>query len=142
MIEQTLIRNLEEPFNRDPQGEIHWVCESLGFYESMDKQKTAAAVFTRILERARTEEGVTTTELIDEFGLSRVALLNHLKKLIAAGLVVQDANTYRLRAGNLYRTIREVRRDLDRVLEDIEDVSREIDVSLGLKRRHQPLLGE
>ena len=64
--------------------------------------------------------------------------MNQVKKLIAAGIVVQDGLEYRLRSPNLFRTLREMKKDLNRILEDIEDVAKEIDARLGLKRRRVP----
>lgn len=138
MIEQVLIRNLEQPFEKSVQADINWFCESFGFYETIDKNKTTAAIFKRILENTRDEKGVTTKELGDELELSRVSTLNQVKKLIAGGLVIQDGMQYRLRSPNLFRTLREMKKDINRIFEDVEDVVKEIDAGLGLKRRHIP----
>ncbi|MFH1721866.1 MAG: ArsR family transcriptional regulator [Candidatus Altiarchaeota archaeon] len=133
-MEQLLIRNLEEPFNREVLNEINWICESFGFFEKIDKQKTVSSIFTQILEKSRLGKGITSTELTEELQLSRVAVLNHLKKLINAGLITQNGNEYQLRSQNLYRTVREMKRDVKRSFEDVERIAKEIDISMGLKR--------
>ena len=134
MIQQLTVRYLEKPFEKTVDSEINWVCESFGFYEKIDKKKTSAAIFKIIIMKAKDEEGVTTKELGEHLGISRVSALNHVKKLMTAGLVEQDGMEYHLRSGNLQRTLREMRRDIIRIFNDIDLAARDIDAGVGLKR--------
>lgn len=132
MIRQITVRNLERPFEKSLSNDINWVCESFGFYEKIDKNKTSAAIFKILLEKTRNNQGVTTRELAKELKISRISALNHMKKFITAGLASQEGLEYWLRSPRLQRTIRELRKDLNRIFEDIEEITGEIDSEIGL----------
>jgi predicted transcriptional regulator len=69
--------------------------------------------------------------------MSRGAVIHQLNRLAEAGLIRKDGRKYYLREGSVYRTIKEVERDVQRMFEDLEQMALEIDEELGFKRRER-----
>ena len=125
------IRCIEKPFEGNIDTDICWICRSLGFYEDKDKDKTASQVFRKLLECARTGEKVSSNDIAIEIRMSRGAVVNHLNRLMQAGLVTRSGTKYGLRGGSLYRTIKEAERDTLRIFEDLKETAIELDERTG-----------
>lgn len=119
----------------DVEQDIEWICKSFGFLESRDKEKTAARIFRALLEATKRGEGLSSDELAEKLGLSRGTMVHHLNKLMKSGLVIHHQGRYKLRAFSLQRTVEEVKRDIARVFENINQVAKSIDENLGLLHR-------
>ena len=132
---QILLRSLEKPQEKSLDGDIEWICKSFGFYEKIDRDKTAASIFKELLKLMGKGEGLTSTQLGECVEVTRGAALNHLKRMVASGFVVREGKKYMLRCSSLYRTVSEIHRDIDRIFEDIEQIAMEIDDRLGIRRR-------
>jgi len=123
------------PSERSLDAELEWLCSSLGFCEEIDRDKTAAAVFRSLLESTHMGEPLRSDDIAERVGKSRGAVVNHLNKLINSGLVVRRGTTYELREQNLHNTLIEMRRDMDRMFQDMQEIAEEIDRELQSKRR-------
>lgn len=119
----------------DVDKDFEWICRSFGFLESRDKKKTAYHVFRYIIESSTQKNGITSDELAENLQLSRGTIIHHLKKLGKSGLVIYHEGKYKLRGTSLKNTIQEVQRDVNRIFEDLENVSTTIDELLGFTSR-------
>lgn len=119
----------------DKEKDFEWVCRSLGFLESRDKKRTAYRVLRSIVEAARNNEGLTSDELAEKYQLSRGTVIHHLNKLTKSGLVIRHESQYKLRGRSLKDTIEEAQRDVNRIFEDLKNVSETIDEALGFVSR-------
>lgn len=135
MIESIRLRYLEKPQRKDLEADIEWICESLGFYEQIDREKRASLIFRKLLESINDDGGLSSTILGEEADVTRGAALNHLKRMMVSGIVIKKGSEYSLRCSSLQRTIAEMRRDIDRIFEDLEEIAREIDQSMGFNNR-------
>jgi len=115
--------------------DVEWICGCFGFLESRDREKTAARIFKALLEAMKTGEGISSDQLAEKICLTRGTMVHHLNKLIQSGLAVHQAGRYELRAASLRRAVQEVKRDINRVFENIEHVAQDIDETLGLVYR-------
>jgi predicted transcriptional regulator len=120
------------PARKTTGDELDWICSSLGFCEPIDRDKTAVAIFRKMLESSKMGQPLRSDEICEAVGKSRGAVVNHLNKLISSGLVVRRKNRYELREATLKETIRELRRDMERMLEDMEKIAAEIDEELKI----------
>jgi predicted transcriptional regulator len=135
MATKVLIRDLEKPPEKNIEEDIEWVCECFGFYERIDREKTASLIFKKLLESRTNGGGLSSTKLGEETSVTRAAALNHLKRMMCSGLVVKDGNEYKIRCASLFQTINEIHRDVDRIFEDIEEIAKDIDEHIGVKYR-------
>lgn len=128
-----VIRKIEPPFSTDPQTEIQWICQTLGFFEPIDKDKTAAAVFEEIVSATEKGEALSSTALAERVDMSRGAVINHLNNLMRSGLVVRHGRFYASRSASMVRTIEEIEEDIDRIFERMKKRARQIDEKLGFE---------
>ncbi len=127
------IRKIEKPFSDDAREEFNWLCESLGFFEPIDKSKTASTVFKEIL--AATDKGLalSSTALAERVGMSRGSVINHLNNLLQAGLITKRGRFYFARSRSVFRTLKEIEEDILRVFREMEAAAQEIDERFRLR---------
>jgi len=130
-MKELVLRKLEKPVDRGGEDDIQWLCRSFGIWGGPGKNRTTTDIFQLVLERSSKGSGLTTLEITERMGLSRVSAIKHLTKLMDAGLVVRDKTEYRLRSLNLKRTVREITKDLIRTLKDMDSVIDDIDAEMG-----------
>jgi predicted transcriptional regulator len=117
----------KRPVEKTVDAELEWLCSSLGFCEEIDKDRTASAIFRRLLESTYEGRPLRSDDLAESVGKSRGAVVNHLNKLINSGLVVRHGTRYELREQTLRNTLLEMHRDMERMLQDMEAIAEEID---------------
>ncbi len=122
------LRKIEPPFGGDVEERLRWILEVLGVSERLLNEYTR--ILEELLQATRESRGLTSEELRGE--MRRSTAVYHLNKLVAMGIVRRRGRKYVLRCSNLERTIIELKRDVDRLFEDLMRVAREIDRMLGL----------
>ncbi|MBU0662638.1 helix-turn-helix domain-containing protein [Candidatus Micrarchaeota archaeon] len=127
-----VVRRVERPFSGRPMDDLDWICQSLGFFETIDKDKTASAVFKEIVTSTDKGEALTSTALATRVGMSRGSVINHLNNLLRAGLITRDGRFYSARSRSMFRTIEEIEEDIDRVFEAMKRRARSIDREFGI----------
>ena len=130
----TVIR-IRKPTEKDVNKDLQWFSESLGLFGERDKEKSCFRVFLELIKATRRKKGLTSDELALRSNLSRATVIHHLHKLQESGLVITYDNTYVLRVDNLESLLFELKKDLMRVFEDLEDIAKDLDDELGLIKR-------
>ena len=125
----------KKPAERDIDREFDWLCASLGFCEDIDKDRTANAIFRRLLESTYEGKPLRSDDIAEHIGKSRGAVVNHLNKLMSAGLVVRHGTRYELREQSLQNTLLEMRRDMERMMLDMQQIAEDIDREFASRRR-------
>lgn len=132
---QLVVRNVEPPFSRSIEDELNWICESFGFFEDIDREKTASSVFREIVKATEQGKPISSTALAKKVGMSRGSVLNHLNNLMRSGLVVKDGRFYLSRSQSMFRTIAEIEGDIDRIFDKMKQRARLIDQRAGIRIR-------
>ncbi len=127
-----VIRRIERPFSDDPFKELDWICQSLGFFEPIDKDKTASAIFREIVSSTEKRQSITSTSLAESVGMSRGSVINHLNNLLRSGLIIRVGRQYTPRSKSVYRTIEEIEEDVDRIFERMKKIAKAIDQEMGV----------
>jgi len=130
-IQSITIYKLRKPVKKDINEELQWLGSSLGLFNLRDKDKSCFRIFIELLKNTR-KSGLSSDELAYRLNLSRGTVVHHIKKLRSSGLVVIREKRYILRVDNLHTLVEEVRRDMDRVYDDLKDVAHDIDRKLGI----------
>ena len=125
----TIIR-MSKP-ERNLNQELQWLGTSLGLFNLRDKDKSCFRIFVELVKATKQKKAISSDELAFTLGLSRGTVVHHLNKLMQAGIVISDGYRYTLRMDNLQLLIEELKRDVERSIEDLRDVARDIDNSLG-----------
>lgn len=134
-LRQFIVKKFRIPTEKELDEDIAWVCNSLGFISSRDKEKTAFKILRALIQSAKDEKGLTSEELTCIVKPTIGSVIYHLKKLMRAGLVVKLGSAYELRMSSFLRTIEEIEREIELTLTDIKRVASDIDEKIGLAHR-------
>jgi DNA-binding MarR family transcriptional regulator len=134
--QEIILRDIKPNIEKNLKKDIEWFCRCFGFMELRDKEKTASAIFREIVNVSKKGKGITSADIMEKLNISRGITVYYLNKLIKSGFVRKIGNTYELRMNNLEDTIEEIKKDAVRILENIKEIAKEIDESMGLMKRH------
>lgn len=127
--EITIIRN-RKPVMKDVNQQLQWFGGSLGLFNLRDKDKSCFRIFVELVKSAKANQTLSSDELAMRANLSRGTVIHHLRKLMKAGIIVHEKNTYILRVDSMRNLIDEIDKDLERTLSDLRDVADQIDKEL------------
>ncbi len=128
---KVVVRKVERPFRDDFEHQLTWICSSLGFFEPIDKEKNAAAVFKELVLASEKGVALTSTALAERIGMSRGAVINHLNNLLRSGLAEKAGRYYSARSRSMKRTIEEIEEDVERIFTQLKRAAEEIDTQIG-----------
>jgi predicted transcriptional regulator len=134
---KVVVRKVERPFKDDFDHQLSWICSSLGFFEPIDKDKNAAAVFKEIVLATENGEALSSTALAERIGMSRGAVINHLNNLLRSGLIEKNGRFYSARSRSMKRTIEEIEEDVDRIFSQLKKAAEEIDEQVGFNENKE-----
>ncbi len=127
----TIIK-IRKPSEKTINNELQWFGDSLGLSNLRDKDKSCFRIFIELLKSTKRKENLNSDELASKLGLTRGTIIHHINKLIDAGLVVHERKKYLLRVANLRDVVSEIKKDLDRVCLDLDEIAKDIDRKLEL----------
>lgn len=130
----TIVR-VRRPVKKDLNQDLQWFSSSLGLFGNRDKENSCFRVFVELIKSTRRGHALSSDDIANRSHLSRATVIHHLNKLIESGLVIADSNGYILRVDNLEELVEEVKRDLNRVFEDLKGIAEDLDDELGLIKR-------
>jgi len=111
--------------------ELQWVGNSLGLFGLRDKDSSCFRVFITLVKKARRNEALTSDNIAEHLKLSRGTVVHHLTKLMETGIVVHEKEGYILREATLQSLVKDIRRDVEVMLEELDLVAKEIDERMG-----------
>ena len=121
------LRNVSLPEKEDFDEEIAWICSSLGFFEKIDKGKTAAIIFKEIYLAGMLGRVLTSTTIAQKLGMSRGSIINHLNNLLKAGIIEKGGKYYFTRHKTMQGIIAEIEDDALHLFSRMKKVAKEID---------------
>ena len=128
-----VIRRLERPLSSSLDDEFEWICRSLGFFEAIDRDKTASNIFREVVRATEQGKPLTSSEIAERVKMSRGSVVNHLNNLQRSGLIVRQGRHYLARSRSMFRTIEEIEEDIERIFSKMKKTAREIDEEFGLR---------
>ncbi|MCD4703420.1 MAG: winged helix-turn-helix transcriptional regulator [Methanosarcinaceae archaeon] len=135
MTRQIILINLEKPRMKDLDDDLLWFCNSFGLSSGRDVENTSTRIVMSMLDRISEDEEVTSKMIADALGINLSRVNHHLRSLIDSGLVYRKKRTLCLRGGSLRAAVQEMRRDSDRIFDDLEKFAADIDRNMGIKNR-------
>jgi len=125
-----VVKRIAKPIQSED--EFEWLCQSLGFLEPIDKDKTAFSVLKEIVSSTEKGEALTSTAISERVGMSRGAVINHLNNLLRSGLIVRHGRFYVSRSRSMQSTIEEIEEDIEHIFLKMKKAAKEIDKKMGL----------
>ncbi|MFC1741563.1 helix-turn-helix domain-containing protein [Nanoarchaeota archaeon] len=126
------IVKIRKPNSSDVNDELQFLGNSLGLFNLRDKDKSCFRVFIELLKAAKQKRPISSDELAFRLNLTRGTVVHHINKLKDAGIVVHEGKSYFLRVDKLESLILEIKKDLIRTCDDLQDIAKEIDAGLNL----------
>lgn len=132
---QIILVNIDKPKDENLEEDIAWLCNSFGLSTGRDTEKMATRIMMDMLKMLSVEHRITSESLADnlEVRLSRVN--HHLRNLIESGIIYRKKRLIYLRGGSLKAAVQEMRKDSERIFDDLEIMADEIDKKMGIKNR-------
>jgi len=119
--EERQIANREEL-----EEELSKLFRSMHLMSERDLDATVTRVFRAMMRMGR-EGPVGSTELSKESGINRITVIHHLKRLESAGVVEKHESKYMLRVRSMEEMMEEMREDMLRQFEEMDQMARELD---------------
>ena len=136
MSQQITIKKILSPSPGNLDEDINYLCKSFGYFTERDKQNTAGKIFRLLVKEAcETDRYLSSDEIAEKLNLTRGAIVHHLNNFISSGIVIKEHNRYRLRSVSLQKSMEEIRADIDRIMNQMIKIAKEIDDKLGLYYR-------
>lgn len=112
---------------KDVNKALQWLSMSLGLFSLRDKKSSCYRIFIELIKAAKQKRALTSDEIAYKTGLSRGAVVHHLRRLIVLGIIEHRSNKYMLSDASLKDVIRKLREEANSLLEEIENVAGRID---------------
>jgi predicted transcriptional regulator len=135
MQQRILIRKLEKPKVKDVQRDIDWVVDSFGWSSGRDVESTATKIVEALLKRFADRVAVESKMIADDLDMNAHRVNHHIRNLIDAGVLYRRGREIYLRGGTVKEAVEEMRKDANRIFDEIEDIAEEIDDALGYTNR-------
>ncbi|HGJ67131.1 TPA: winged helix-turn-helix transcriptional regulator [bacterium] len=135
MTQQIILRELQKPPEINLYEDINWLGESFGFSSGRDTNKITAKILQKLLQEI-SKDGSTSTEQLSKNMNIEVQRVNyHLRTLIDSGFICREKRLILLRQGSVKSAVEEIRKDANRIFDNLSIIAEEIDKNLGLKNR-------
>ena len=132
---QILVKQIERPPTRDEDDDLQWFCNSLGIGEGRDVERVATRVLFALLEHQPHEKGLPVDVIAQDLAVSSSRINHHIRNLVDAGAVYRHKRLIYLRGNSLRSMVQEIRKDVLRMLDDLEVAATEIDKAFGIVQR-------
>lgn len=135
MSQQIILVNIEKPVKKDFEEDIHWFCDSFGLSSGRDTENISKKIVIDMIANLSTNEGVTSELLAASLDIKLSRVNHHLRNLIDSGLVYRKKRSLYLRGGSLKAAVCEMRKDSNRIFDELEMMAEELDHEAGLTNR-------
>jgi len=109
--------------------------ETLGLFSSRDKDKSCYRILIILIKALKLKQELTSDEIASQSGLSRGTVVYHLNNLMSAGIVTSYRTTYQIGANDLEELVAKMRIGIDRMIDDLAQTAKKIDVALRIKKQ-------
>lgn len=127
------LKEVQKPHIMTPEEELAWLCESFNFQHGRDTERISARLISELLKELAYQPRVSSEELAQHLNVSRACVNHHVRNLTTAGFLAREKKRIILRGGNLSGTIHEIRKDAERILDELAEVATNLDKALGFQ---------
>lgn len=135
MAHQIILKDLQKPKNVSLNEDIGWLGDSFGFSCGRDVDKITSQILRSILHEVASEGSTSTEKISDNLGLEVQKVNYHLRTLVDSGFLYREKRLIFVRQGSVKAAVEEMRKDANRIFDDLSIIAKEIDKELGLKNR-------
>jgi predicted transcriptional regulator len=137
MPQQIILRNLQRPNEIDVADDIEWLGNSFGFSAGRDTDRITARILQSVLQEVASGGSTSTENIAEDLDLSIQRVNYHLRTLMDAGFLFREKRLIFVRQGSVKSAIEEMRRDANRIFDNLSRIGEEIDEELGFRNRQR-----
>lgn len=135
MVQQIILRHLEKPRVKSLEEDLLWFCNSFGFTSGRDIENISTKIIFALLDKLSNDEVTSSEALAKDLEMKISRVNHHLRNLNDSGLVYRKKRLIYLRGGSLKAAVKEMRKDSERIFDELEYMAEEIDSRIGIKNR-------
>jgi len=135
MVQQIILRHLEKPRVKSLEEDLLWLCNSFGFSSGRDTENTSTRIIFSLLDKLSNNEITSSEALAEDLEMKISRVNHHLRNLNDSGLLYRKKRLIYLRGGSLKAAVKEMRKDSERIFDELEIIAGEIDSRIGIKNR-------
>jgi len=135
MGQQIILRHLEKPHIKSLEEDLLWLCNSFGFSSGRDTENTSTRIIFSLLDKLSSDEITSSEALAEDLEIKISRVNHHLRNLNDSGLLYRKKRLIYLRGGSLKAAVKEMRKDSERIFDELESIAEEIDSRIGIKNR-------
>ncbi|AKB44968.1 MAG TPA: ArsR family transcriptional regulator [Methanosarcina vacuolata] len=135
MVQQIILKYLEKPHVKSLEDDLLWLCDSFGFSSGRDTENTATRIVFTLLDRLSNEQITSSESLAEDLEIKISRVNHHIRNLNDSGLLYRKKRLVYLRGGSLKAAVKEMRKDSERIFDELESIAEEIDLRIGIKNR-------
>ena len=135
MPQQIILKNLQRPKQINIGDDIEWLGNSLGFSAGRDTERVTAQILQNVLEEVASQGSTSTENISDELEMPVQKVNYHLRTLVDSGFLFREKRLIFVRQGSDKSAVEEMRRDANRIFDNLSRIAEEIDSALGFKNR-------
>lgn len=137
MPQQIILRNLQRPKDIEVTDDIEWLGNSFGFSAGRDTERVTAQILQSVLQDVASKGSTSTENIAEDLDLSIQRVNYHLRTLMDAGFLFREKRLIFVRQGSVKSAVEEMRRDANRIFDNLSRIGEEIDKALGFKNRQR-----
>src|SRR5690554_3613230 len=126
MAQQITLRHLEKPHIKSLEEDLLWLCNSFGFSSGRDTENTSTRIIFSLLDKLSNAEITSSEALADDLEIKISRVNHHLRNLNDSGLLYRKKRLIYLRGGSLKAAVKEMRKDSERIFDELESIAEEI----------------
>jgi len=130
MPREIMVRFVERPRQRDMGADIRWICNSLGVCGGRDD--VSFKIVKNILNRYPKEHHLSTEMIAKDLLINPNRVNHHIRNMMDSGLFYRERKKIVLRGGSFTRALEEMKKDSERMFDDLIEKAKKIDERLGL----------
>lgn len=137
MPQQIILRDLQRPKEIDVTDDIEWLGNSFGFSAGRDTERVTAQILQSVLQDVASNGSTSTENIAEDLDLSIQRVNYHLRTLMDAGFLFREKRLIFVRQGSVKSAVEEMRRDANRIFDNLSRIGEEIDEALGFRNRQR-----
>ena len=135
MVQQIILRYLEKPHVKSLEDDLLWLCDSFGFSSGRDTENTATRIVFSLLDKLSNDQMTSSEALAEDLEIKISRVNHHLRNLNDSGLLYRKKRLVYLRGGSRKAAVKGMRKDSERIFDELESIAEEIDLRIGIKNR-------
>ncbi len=135
MIQRIILRNIPRSTRNDILTDTYWLCDSLGLSAGRDTDNISSRIIFELLSKYHDISGVPAEQLASGIGISQSRINHHIRNLALIGMVYRKKKKICIRGGSMQEAVSQLRKDADRIFDELESAAIAIDEYMDMKDR-------